>query len=71
MARIKVTPANISTRLMQWVQGQNTIDELIFIGNDINQSEWQTRAWELGNVIIDFQPDAVNGYTKILYKEKL
>ena len=71
MARIKVTTANVKQKLQQWAQGQNIADELIFIGNEIDQREWQNQAWQLANMIIEFQPDIVSGFNKIVYKEKL
>jgi len=71
MARLKVTTANIKQKLTLWAQGQNLTDELVFIGNDIDQSEWQNQAWQLANMIIEFQSDTVSGFKKIVYKEKL
>jgi hypothetical protein len=72
MARVKVTTANIKAKLIDWWQSAtNRADELIFIGNEIDRSEWQNQAWQLGNMIIDFQPDATSGFTKITFKEKL
>lgn len=72
MARVKVTTANIKAKLTDWAQSAtNRADELVFISNDIDQHEWQNQAWQLANMIIEFQPDTVGGFTKIVYKEKL
>jgi hypothetical protein len=69
--KIKVTNATIVQRLTQWAQGQNLTNELIFFQNEINQQEIQQRAWDLANLRINFLPDEVVGFTKIVYVDKL
>ena len=71
MARIKITPKTIQAKLTKWALGQETADELIYFSNEISPDEWKQKAWDLANMIIDFQPDSVSGFYKITWKEKL
>jgi hypothetical protein len=73
MARIRVTPATIQSRLQAWNANTGTSrqDELIYYTNDIDAEDWKRRAWELGSMIIDVQPDTVQGFYKIIFVEKL
>jgi hypothetical protein len=73
MARIRVTQATIQNRLTQWNNNVGTTrqDELIFYKNEIDPDDWKPKAWELGSMIIDVQPDTVSGFYKIVFVEKL
>jgi hypothetical protein len=73
MARIRVTNATIPQRLIAWNSntGTSRLDELVFYQNDIDPEDWKRRAWELGSMIIDVQPDTVSGFYKIVFVEKL
>jgi len=73
MARIRVTNATIQQRLIAWNSNTGTSrqDELVFYQNDIDPEDWKRKAWELGSMIIDIQPDAVSGFYKIVFVEKL
>jgi len=73
MARIRVTNQNIQQRLIAWNNNTGTSrqDELVFYQNDIDQADWKQRAWELGSMIIDVEPDTVSGFYKIVFVEKL
>ncbi len=73
MARIRVTNANIQSRLTAWNNNTATSrqDELIFYQNDLDPDDWKRRAWELGSMIINILPDTVSGFYKIVFVEKL
>jgi hypothetical protein len=73
MARIKVTNTNIQQRLVAWNNNTGTSrqDELVFYANEINEQDVKQLAWDVGNMIINFQPDVVSGFTKITFVEKL
>ncbi len=73
MPRIKVTQANLITRLQAWNNNTGTTrqDELVFFRNEINAEEVKQRAWDLGNMIINIIPDSVEGFFKIIFVEKL
>jgi len=70
MARIKITNKTIKAKLIKWAAGEDTADELIFYGNEI-ESSWIQEAWNIANMIIAFETDTVSGFNKIVFKEKL
>lgn len=71
MAKLKISNSTIQAKLQKWAQGQEIQDELIFFENEVNQREWQQKAWDIANLRIEFSPDTVNGFTKIVYVDKL
>jgi hypothetical protein len=71
MARIKITNATIAQQLQRWAQNQERERILIFYANEINEQDVKQRAWDLANMIVNFEPDAVSGFTKIVFVEKL
>jgi hypothetical protein len=71
MARIKITNATIQAKLTKWAQGQERTDELIFFQNEINEQDVKQKAWDLASMIVNFEPDTVSGFTKIVFVEKL
>jgi hypothetical protein len=44
---------------------------LIFFQNEINESDVKQKAWDLASMIVNFVPDTVSGFTKIVFVEKL
>lgn len=70
MARIKVTPINIKSKLQIWAQGNNLTDELVFLPSEgIDENEVINLGWQNGVIIIS-QADFGN-CKKFTYKEKL
>lgn len=71
MARIRINQKTIKQKLDDWETGKGTEDELIFYGNEIEQETIKLLAWDKSNMIIDIVPDVVQGFNKIVFKEKL
>jgi sulfur transfer protein SufE len=69
--RVKITNATIAQQLQRWAQGQERDRQLIFYANEINEQDVKQRAWDLASMIVNFEPDTVSGFTKILFVEKL
>ena len=70
MARVKVTAQNINSKLLLWKNGNNIVDELVFLPADgISEDEVIRAGWK-ESVIIEVQNDSGN-FRKFIYKEKL
>ncbi len=70
MPRIKVTQKTLKGILKDWSNGLKTEDELIYYQNEIEGETAKLNAWE-DKMIIDIVPEAVSGFNKIVFKEKL
>lgn len=68
--RIKITENNIYDKMLEWSNGQNLTDELVFINGSIDASEWILKVWNTYNIIIKVEADNLN-FSKFIYLEKL
>jgi hypothetical protein len=70
MARVKVTQANIKSKLNEWKNGQNIVDHLVFLPSEgIDTNEIILKGWD-NNVIIKVEPDQ-SIFQRFIYVEKL
>ena len=71
MANVKVTPANIQSKIVLWAQGQNVADVLIFHASDgIDEKEVINRSWQQASLVVTISPYQ-NEFRKINFVEKL
>jgi len=73
MARVRVTPTNINSKLTDWAtSATNRANELIFIQGSIDIKDLQQDAFNSNaKMVIKIQPDATDPFMKITFVELL
>jgi hypothetical protein len=73
MARVRVTPANIKSKITDWAtSATNRADELIFIQGTIDAKDIQQDAFNSNaKMVIKIEPDITDPFMKITFVELL
>ena len=70
MARIRVTANNVKAKLVQWKDGTNRVDELVFIPSEVDEKDLQIDSFNKWDMVINILPD-VGPFKKIVFVEML
>jgi len=70
MARIRVTANNVRAKLVQWKDGTNRVDELVFLPSEVDERDLQIDSFNKWDMLINVVDD-IGPFKKFVFVERL